>query len=118
MPNTMNSDFKPAQLDIDIVYGDTWVEEFDFTINSLPIDLSTATININITNCQNVVSWNATNGNGITITGTDHNKVIVSKDVTITAGNYIWELVVEYANNVVKTYLWGDFNVYANKNQQ
>lgn len=115
----MNSDFKPATFDIDLVKGDTWAEVFALTLNSVPIDLQLATINVSIyKGCStNAPLWTATNGDGILITGVDDNQITINKIVDLDKGDYIWDLKVTYDDGTIKTYLWGAFIVYENINQ-
>ena len=113
MPNTMISDFKPAELDIEIVKGDFWVESFALTLNSSPIVLSSAAVLIEVTQgCSTTVLFSASVANGITISGAGNNVINVSKLVNLDAGNYEYTLTVTYSTGVVKTYLWGKFIVY------
>ena len=42
------SDFRPAQLDIQIWKGDSWQQTFTLTLDSTPINLSTADVKIQI----------------------------------------------------------------------
>ena len=109
----MISDFKPAELDIEIVKGDYWVESFSLTLDNNAINLSTAAVVIEITQgCSTSVLWSASVGSGITISGAGSNKIDVSKLVNLDAGNYEYTLTVTYSTGVVKTYLWGKFIVY------
>ena len=109
----MTSDFKPAELDIEIVKGDYWVESFALTLDNTAINLSSASVLIEITQgCSTSVLWSASIGSGITISGASSNKIDVSKLVNLDAGNYEYTLKVTYNTGVVKTYLWGNFNVY------
>lgn len=115
MPDTMTSDFKPAELDIEIVKGDYWVETFALSVDGTPINLSTADVHIQVTQgCSTSVLWEATVGDGITIGGVSNNQINVSKLVNLAEGNYEYDLKVTYTTGVVKTYLWGNFNVYLN----
>lgn len=109
----MISDFKPAELDIEIVKGDYWVESFSLTLDNNPINLSTAAVSIEITQgCSTTILWSASIGSGITISGVGNNKIDVSKLVNLDAGNYEYTLTVTYNTGVIKTYLWGKFIVY------
>ncbi len=112
----MNSDFKPAELDIEIVKGDYWVEVFALSLNSTPINLTSQNVEIEITQgCSTTVLWSATAGDGITITGASNNQISLSKLVNLDAGNYEYVLKVTYTTGVVKTYIWGNFVVYESK---
>lgn len=115
MPDTMTSDFKPAELDIEIVKGDYWVETFALSVDGTPINLQNDDIHIEITQgCSTAVLWEATEGDGITIGGANNNQINVSKLVNLDEGNYEYTLKVTYTTGVVKTYLWGNFKVYLN----
>lgn len=115
MPDTMTSDFKPAELDIEIVKGDYWVETFALSVDSTPINLSSEDVHIEITQgCSTAVLWEATEGDGITIGGANNNQINVSKLINLDEGNYEYTLKVTYTTGVVKTYLWGNFKVYLN----
>lgn len=112
----MNSDFKPAELDIEIVKGDYWVEVFALSLNSTPINLSSQDVHIEITQgCSTTVLWQASIGDGITITGASNNQISLSKLMNLDAGNYEYSLKVTYTTGVVKTYIWGNFVVYESK---
>lgn len=112
----MNSDFKPAELDIEIVKGDYWVEVFALSLNSTPINLSSQNVEIEITQgCSTTILWSATSGDGITITGASNNQISLSKLMNLDAGNYEYSLKVTYTTGVVKTYIWGNFVVYESK---
>jgi hypothetical protein len=119
MPNTMSSNFKPANNSVDIVSGDTWSETFELTLNTVPIVLTGSTIVISIyKGCSTTTAlWTATNGSGVTITGAGFNEISLSKLVNLDKGNYIWDLKVTYIGGIVKTYVWGDFIIYENINQ-
>lgn len=109
----MNSDFTPAELNIEIVKGDFWVESFALTLDNVAINLSTAQVLIEVKQgCSNTVLFTASIGNGITISGAGSNVINVSKLVNLDAGNYEYILKVTYATGIVKTYIWGNYNVY------
>jgi FlaG/FlaF family flagellin (archaellin) len=116
MPNTMTSDFKPAELDIEIVKGDYWVQTFALSVDDNPINLSNEDVHIEITQgCSTTVLWEANEGDGITIGGVSNNQINLSKLVNLDEGNYEYTLKVTYMTGVVKTYLWGSFKVYLDK---
>jgi hypothetical protein len=119
MPNTMSSNFKPANNSVDIVTGNTWSETFALTLDTVPIILTGSTILVSIyKGCStNAALWTATNGDGVTITGAGFNEISLSKIVTLAKGDYIWDLKVTYLDGKVKTYVWGDFIIYENINQ-
>lgn len=112
----MTSDFKPAELDIEIVKGDYWVQTFALSVDDNPINLSNEDVHIEITQgCSTTVLWEATEGDGITIGGVSNNEINLSKLVNLDEGNYEYTLKVTYMTGVVKTYLWGSFKVYLDK---
>lgn len=112
----MTSDFKPAELDIEIVKGDYWVQTFALSVDDNPINLSNEDVHIEITQgCSTTVLWEATEGDGITIGGVSNNQINLSKLVNLAEGNYEYTLKVTYTTGVVKTYLWGEFKVYLDK---
>lgn len=115
----MSSNFKPANNSVEIVSGDTWSETFALTLDTVPIVLTGSTIVVSIyKGCStNLPLWTATNGNGVTITGVGFNQISLSKIVGLDKGDYIWDLRVTYLDGKVKTYVWGDFIIYENKNQ-
>jgi hypothetical protein len=120
MPNTMSTaNFKPAQHDIELVKGNSWQETYQFTLNNVAINLSTATVLVSIyQGCSTSASlWTATNGNGIGISGAGNNIVTINKVVNLDSGNYIWDMKITFTDGTVRTYVWGDFIIYLNINQ-
>ena len=113
------ANFKPAQHDIELVKGNSWQETYVFTLNSVAINLSTATVLVSIyQGCSTSTALlTATNGNGITISGASSNTVTINKIVDLSAGNYIWDMKITFADGTVRTYVWGDFILYLNINQ-
>jgi len=112
----MTSDFKPADLDIEIVKGDYWVQTLALTLDSTPIDLSTADVDVEVTQgCSTSVLWSASVGSGISIGGANNNQINISKLVDLAEGNYEYTLKVTYQTGVIKTYVWGEFKVYLDK---
>ena len=114
------ANFKPAQHDIELVNGNSWQETYLFTLNAAPIDLSTATVLVSIyRGCTTSTAlWTATNGDGVTINGVDDNQVTLNKIVNLDSGNYIWDMKITFTDGTVRTYVWGDFILYLNINQQ
>jgi len=109
----MASDFRPATLDIKLWRGDTWSQTFALTANSSPIDLSTATVTIQIRKgCGGTLMVTLTNGDGITIGGVSNNQITIGKVISIDKGNYFWDMQVTQSVSSIKTYLTGDFIVY------
>lgn len=108
----MSSDLRPAKWDIAMWRNDYWVQVYSLTLDSNPIDLQNATVNIQIRKgCGGTLALSLTNGNGVTITGANNNQVSISKLVDIEKGMYRWDMQITYASGVVKTYIEGDFEV-------
>ena len=109
----MASDFRPGKLDIQMWRNDTWQQVFTLLADTTPINLTGATVYIQVRKgCGGTLALTLTNGSGVTIGGASNNQVTVSKLVDIAKGNYVWDMQVTFASNVVKTYLEGDFIVY------
>ena len=106
------SDFRPAQLDIQIWKGDSWQQTFTLTLDSTPINLSTADVKIQIVSgCSDTVLATLTEGDGITVGGASNNSIIINKVISLDAGEYKYDLQVTFSSGIVKTYLWGEFSV-------
>lgn len=85
------------------------------TANTVPIDLSTAAVEIEIrkTITSTTVELTLTEGGGgITVGGQNNNMITINKDINLTAGNYVYDMAVKFSNNNIKTYIWGNFIVY------
>lgn len=109
----MASDFRPATLDIKIWRNDTWKQVYALFANTVPINLTAATVFIQVRKgCGGTLALSLTNGNGVTIGGANNNEISVDKLVNIDKGNYKWDLQVTYSDGTVKTYLEGDYIVY------
>lgn len=110
-----NADFRPAQYNISIWKTNTWSQIFLLTANTVPIDLSTAAVEIEIrkTITSTTVELTLTEGGGgITVGGQNNNMITINKDINLTAGNYVYDMAVKFSNNNIKTYIWGNFIVY------
>jgi hypothetical protein len=111
-----NADFRPAQYNISIWKSNTWSQIFLLTANTVPINLSTATVKIQIR--KTITSTNAeltlteAVGGGITVGGINSNMITINKDIDLAAGNYVYDMAVEFSNTNIKTYIWGNFIVY------
>jgi len=109
----MASDFRPGTLDIQIWRNDTWQQVFTLLADTTPINLSGATVYIQVRKgCGGTLALTLTNGSGVTIGGANNNQITVNKLVNIDKGNYVYDLQVTFTSTVVKTYLEGDFIVY------
>ena len=110
-----NADFRPAQYNISIWKTNTWSQIFLLTANTVPIDLSTAAVEIEIrkTITSSTVDLTLTEGGGgITVGGQYNNMITINKDINLTAGNYVYDMAVKFSNTNIKTYIWGNFIVY------
>jgi hypothetical protein len=109
----MASDFRPGKLDIQIWRNDTWQQVFTLLADTTPINLSSATVYIQVRKgCAGTLALSLTNSSGVTIGGVSNNQITVNKLVDIAKGNYVWDMQVTFTTGVVKTYLEGDFIVY------
>ena len=111
-----NADFRPAQYNISIWKTNTWSQIFLLTANTVPINLSTATVEIEIRktiNSSNVeLTLTELAGGGITVGGVNNNMITINKDINLAAGNYVYDMAVKFSNTNIKTYIWGNFIVY------
>ena len=85
------------------------------TANTVPIDLSTAAVEIEIrkTITSTTVELTLTEGGGgITVGGQNNNMITINKDINLAAGNYVYDMAVKFSNTNIKTYIWGNFIVY------
>ena len=109
----MASDFRPGKLDIQIWRNDTWQQVFTLLADTTPINLSGATVYIQVRKgCAGTLVLSLTNSSGVTIGGASNNQITVNRLVNIDKGNYVWDMQVTFTTGVVKTYLEGDFIVY------
>jgi len=110
----MASDFRPGVNDIQIWRNDTWRQTFVLTQNSVAINLTGATITIQVRKgCDGVLALTAsTGGGGVTIGGVGNNEITVDKLVNIAKGKYLYDINVVFSSGYVRTYLEGDFIVY------
>lgn len=110
-----NADFRPAQYNISIWKSNTWSQIFLLTANTVPINLSTATVEIQIRKKINSTTAELTlteNGGGIVVGGVNNNMITINKDIDLEAGNYVYDMAVQFSNTNIKTYIWGNFIVY------
>lgn len=85
------------------------------TANTVPINLSTAAVEIEIRKTitsTNVELTLTESGGGITVGGVDNNMITINKDINLAAGNYVYDMAVKFSNTNIKTYIWGNFIVY------
>lgn len=104
-------DLRPAKHDIKTWRNDTLAINYELSIDGQPIDLSGATVRMQVRPDygSNTLSLAFTEGDGITVTGTSHNMIEIKKLVTIASGQYVYDLEVQYSNGDVKTYVKGNF---------
>jgi hypothetical protein len=85
----MASDFRPGKLDIQMWRNDTWQQVFTLLADTTPINLSGATVYIQVRKgCAGTLALSLTNGSGVTIGGASNNQITVNKLVDIAKGNY------------------------------
>jgi hypothetical protein len=111
-----NADFRPANYNIQIWRNDTWSQVFQLTANEVPIDLTGSYIEIQVreypdSSSAKLTLDNETNG-GITIGGLNNNQIYINKAVDMSAGTYVYDMVVQFPNGNEKTYIWGNYIVY------
>lgn len=106
-------DLRPANLPLKVWRNDTLALNFELKVEDEPIDLSSATIRMQIRPDygSNTLTLSLTEGNGITVTGTSNNMVALNKVITIASGEYVYDLEAAFANGDVKTYVKGEFIV-------
>lgn len=103
-------DLRPQYHRIAILKNDTLPISFAITHNQEPVDLSTADVKMQVRQSATsaTVLLAFTEADGITVT---NNIIKLNKKVTISAGNYVYDLEITYTNGEVRTYLYGDFIV-------
>lgn len=103
-------DLRPQYHRIAILRNDTLPISFRITHNQEAVDLSAATVRMQVRQSatSSTVLIALTEGDGITVTG---NTISVNKKITIAAGNYVYDLEIEYGSGDVRTYIFGDFVV-------
>lgn len=101
------------KFDIKCYKNDTLSLNFEMKVNDVPLDLTGSTIRLQVRPSagSNTLTLSLTAGNGINITGTDSNIVTINKLITIAAGDYVYDLEIQFANGEVKTYVQGAFKV-------
>jgi hypothetical protein len=106
-------DLRPVNFPIKILKNDSLNTVLEFKVNDVPLDLSGATVRMQIrpSATSSTLSLALTEGSGISVGGTDNNIVTLNKLINIAAGNYVYDLEIDFGSNVVKTYLKGDFVV-------
>lgn len=109
MSTCTNLDNRPGKLDVQIWRGDTWSNVFILTQDGDPIDLSGATVKIDIRDAPGGSLVKTITGS---VGGDDDNQITVDELIDIDAGYYWWDLEVEYVGGTVRTYLYGVFNVF------
>lgn len=112
--NNSNADFRPGQYNIQIWKNDTWSNTFALLIDTTPVDLTGAVVEIQVrqTPAGTTAFLTLGIGTGITITGAENNEINVSALVDIVAGSYVYDIAVQFQDLTEKTYVWGTFIVY------
>lgn len=106
-------DLRPAKYDIQVWRNDTLSLNFALSVDNVPIDLTNATIRMQVrpTFGSNTLSLALTEGNGITVSGTNNNVIELRKNIAIEAGDYVYDIEAAFDNGYVKTYVQGVFQV-------
>jgi hypothetical protein len=112
--NPSNADFRPANYNIQIWQNNTWSQIFQLTANTEPIDLTDANVEIQVRRRPNSTdaAMTLTLADGITIGGLNTNQITINYDVNIDAGSYVYDMTIQFPNENIKTYIWGNFIVY------
>lgn len=106
-------DLRPSLHTIRVWRNDTLGINFTLDISGVPINLGSSTVRMQIRPDygSNTLSLSLTEGNGITVTGTNNDTIEVKKLITLAAGSYVYDLEVQSSDGTVKTYVNGDFIV-------
>jgi len=112
--NPSNADFRPANYNIQIWQNNTWSQILQLTANTVPIDLTGALVEIQIRTrpTSTTALLTLTSGHGLTVGGLNHNQITINQAVSISAGSYVYDLTIQFPNQNVKTYIWGNFIVF------
>jgi hypothetical protein len=112
--NSSTADFRPANYNIQIWQNNTWSQIFQLLANNVPIDLTGALVEIQVRTrpSSTTALLTLTIGNGITVGGLNLNQITINQAVSIAAGSYVYDLTIQFPNDNVKTYIWGNFIVY------
>jgi hypothetical protein len=95
------------------IKGDTWrTTTFTVTVNDLAKDLTGATIDMNVRDC-NAVSWlDMTNGTGITITDAANGVFQIDQQtLDIPAGLYSYDIQITDSDGVIATWIRGNITI-------
>lgn len=98
-----------------LVYaGDTWTVSLTFTdSNSAPIDLSAATLLLQIKKSKSAADpvLELSEGNGLTVGGAGSNVVTISTVANLPKGTYHYDLQSTFSASSITTYLRGTISV-------
>jgi hypothetical protein len=108
----MAGDFRPATYNVKLPKGNTWQSVFTLFKDSVPVNLSSSEVRIQIRRkaTSSTAEVTLTEADGITVGGASSNQVTLSKRVNIAAGNYVWDMLV-ITSGVYKTYIGGKFEM-------
>ena len=103
----------PGNYNIEAYRNDTLIKTFTITENSVPVDLSTAVVKIQVREKPDApVLFEFTEGNGLTVGGVGNNVISMSKVVDLSmCGRYYYDLQATFTSGIVSTYLLGTFIV-------
>lgn len=105
-------DQRPARYNIKLWKGNTWENIFTILKDSVPVNLSSAEVRIQIRRkpTSSTAEVTLTESDGISVGGANNNIITVSKRINIAAGEYYWDVLV-INGGVYTTYLWGTFDI-------
>lgn len=105
-------DLRPAEFPIKCYKNDTLSLVFEVKLNGDPVDLSSSSVRMQVRSSptNSTVVFSFTEGDGITVGGTNNNIITLGKIVNIAAGTYVYDMEIT-TGSVVKTYIKGDFIV-------
>lgn len=102
------------EVNFEVYKGDTFYTELTFTdANNNPVDFTGAAIKMQVDRLSSAVpDLELSVGQGITVSGTAHNILIIQKNpFPLERGQFDYDLQVTYPNGTIVTYLCGKINV-------
>lgn len=115
MPSTTATNLiSAAPLDFTVYAGDSFKVTLTFTdTNNQPIDLSTATLKMQVKRNLGIPNpaLTLTSSDGITISGGSHNILSINKVINLKGAVYFYDLQSTATDGTIITYLRGKFTV-------
>ena len=98
------TDLTPATENVILYRGDTWVESWLVTNNSLAVDLSAADVLLQIRRKKGGdILYTSEIGTGITISGVDDNSIDHFGEVDIIPGTWYWDIQITLPSGQIFT---------------